>query len=138
MKKEYSAGGVVFNDQGQIIICRPTNHQIWVFPKGRIENDEDPKTTAIREVEEEAGVVAEIIDLAGEMNFIFKHPKRGELDKTITMYVMKLLSGDVNVHDWEMEEVIWLSPEEALQKLSFEKDKQILESAIKIYAKHSR
>ncbi len=91
-------------------------------------------TTAVREVEEEAGVLGEIIDLAGEMNFIFKHPKRGELDKTITMYVMKFLSGDVTVHDWEMEEVIWVSPEEALQKLTFEKDKQILESAIKIYA----
>ena len=51
---------VVFNDDGEILIGLATNPDRkgkWCFPGGRIEKGEDPVSAAIRECEEETGIV---------------------------------------------------------------------------------
>lgn len=134
MKKVHSAGGIIFNDQQQVIICRPTNHQFWLFPKGEVSSGEDLIQAALREVKEEAGVVAEIIDLANSFSFEWTHPRTGKPEfKTVTYFCMKYLSGDISVHDWEMEEVIWLDLDQAQQQLSFNKDKESLQIATSVF-----
>lgn len=41
----------------------------WVLPKGHMEEGETERVTALRELQEEAGVTGEIIGKAGEINF---------------------------------------------------------------------
>lgn len=138
MKRIFSAGGIVFNDQGEVLICKPTSHDYWIFPKGKVEEGETPQITAIREVEEEGGVKAEVIDKIGYSKYIYSDPKTKEkFFKIVTYFLMKYLSGDHKLHDWEMEEVIWLKPEEATQKLSFEKDRDLLKKALQKLKKHA-
>ena len=61
--KEKAYGGVVINDQGEILLREPRNHfdgYVWTFPKGRPEKEqrpgETPEETAFREVLEETGI----------------------------------------------------------------------------------
>ena len=49
-----AAGGVVYNDNNQVLMIFRNGK--WDLPKGKLQIDEDIKTCAIREVEEECGV----------------------------------------------------------------------------------
>lgn len=57
-KEEVSAGGVVFRregDQTYFLLIRDPYHN-WGFPKGHLEQGEDPAAAALREVAEETGL----------------------------------------------------------------------------------
>ncbi|HNW67487.1 MAG TPA: NUDIX domain-containing protein, partial [Bacteroidales bacterium] len=55
-----AAGGVVVNDNDEILMIFRKNR--WDFPKGKVENGEPISVAAQREVNEETGVNATIID----------------------------------------------------------------------------
>jgi len=62
MEKAY--GGVVIDEQGHVLLRKPTGHYdgyVWTFAKGRPNKGESPEQTALREVEEEIGIVARIV-----------------------------------------------------------------------------
>lgn len=50
-----AAGGVVFNEEGEILVI--FRRGMWDLPKGKIDKGEEIIDAAIREVEEETGVV---------------------------------------------------------------------------------
>jgi len=53
-KKIKSAGGVVSNEKGEILVMY--RRGTWDLPKGKIEKGETKKDAAVREVEEETGI----------------------------------------------------------------------------------
>ncbi len=53
-KKIEAAGGVVFNDKNEILMIYRLG--VWDLPKGKMEKDETPEESALREVEEECGI----------------------------------------------------------------------------------
>jgi ADP-ribose pyrophosphatase YjhB (NUDIX family) len=55
-----ASGGVVTNDRGELLMIRLRNR--WDLPKGHIEEGEDSRTAALREVEEETGIKTETLD----------------------------------------------------------------------------
>ena len=66
----HTAGGIVLDDQGRVLLVRHRNHGRWLQPGGSIEPGEDPAAAALREIREETGVEAEPI---GTVNFA--HPR---------------------------------------------------------------
>ena len=56
VKTVTSAGGVVLNHDGLVLVLRRKTEGTWVLPKGRVEPGESLKQTALREVEEETGL----------------------------------------------------------------------------------
>jgi len=108
-----SAGGVVFDsltDMTRVWLIKPShNFGPWSFPKGRIDDGETPKETAIREVREETGLNT-------------KHLPGGYLGKgrgsvTFTHYfAMVRTGGNPAKHDDEVEKVALLSFTEAYKK----------------------
>lgn len=66
--EELSAGGVVYRKaEGggwQYLVGKHSGYHKWVLPKGLVERGEGPIETAVREVEEEVGVRARVVDLA--------------------------------------------------------------------------
>ena len=162
MKQEYSAGGVVykkisnFNDQVSMmwLVGLHSGYHKWVLPKGLIETGETTEQAAVREVEEETGIKAEIIGDEAihienyEYQADFSEGKVGGggierrvetyqesggkqewVKKEVTFFLMEHESGDVSNHSFEMEEVTWLSYEETLERLEFEGEKQALKKA---------
>ena len=55
-----ASGGVVTNCRGELLMIRLRNR--WDLPKGHIEEGEDSRAAAIREVEEETKIKAESLD----------------------------------------------------------------------------
>src|SRR5687768_5093605 len=67
-KKELSAGGIVFKKEGSNavwLITQHSQHKGWGFPKGiigDIADNEKVEDAALREVREEGGIVAKIVN----------------------------------------------------------------------------
>jgi 8-oxo-dGTP diphosphatase len=131
MIREFSAGGVVFKKQDEKILWMVVQHSGylgWIFPKGHIEKGEKSEETAVREVKEETGIDAKIIEKAGEFSYFYT--KEGEkVFKNAKFFLMKYLGGNEKDHDSETSAIEWLSYEEALERLSFKDEKKILEKA---------
>lgn len=130
MKREFSAGGIVFNDQNQVLLVKSSGNHAWQFPKGKIEEGQTSKEAAIREVREEAGVNAEIIEKVGDSKYVYPDYKTKEkIFKNVTFYLMKYIDGDINDHDFETEETGWYPVDEALKLIKFSDQKKFLQKA---------
>jgi len=128
--REFSAGGVVFKD-GEWLIIRPAGTKRWQFPKGKIDENESSKEAALREVEEEGGVKVEIVEKIGNSHYFFVL-KGKKIFKTVAFYLMKYLGDTKKGHDWEVEKAVFVPYTEALEKLSFKDDREILKKAKKL------
>ena len=116
------AGGVVLLD-GQLVLRRTAKGE-YLFPKGHVDPGETLEQTAIREVAEETGVEAEIVDELGEIAFEF----RGE-DIRATFYLMR---GIRRLPEWDEHlrtDTIVVAPEEAERLLSFENYRELWNKA---------
>jgi len=100
----------------------------WGLAKGQIEEGEDPAQTAIREVEEETGLRAEIEEDLGEISYFYVW-EGVRVRKSVRFYLMRSTGGDVSRHDHEMEDVRWFPLEEALQKAAYTSEREVLEKA---------
>jgi len=140
MIREFSAGGIVFRkskDKIEWLVCQHSQHRGWVFPKGLIGDHvkgEKSEETAVREVQEETGVVGKIIvKLRTPATYWYVWEEKKRL-KTVYYFLMEYLSGDIKNHDHEMSAVLWLPTEEVEKKLTYESDKQAFKEALKLAA----
>lgn len=133
-KLEFSAGGVVYkkeNGQTLILVSQHSYHHGWVFPKGligdRVEG-EKKIDTAVREVKEETGIDAEIVQELASISYwyVYEGEKR---KKTVYYYIMKALGGDFSERDTEMEDVEWLLIDKVDERLSYKSDKKVFKQA---------
>ena len=133
MQREFSAGGIVLKN-GKVLLTKHSQNHHWSFPKGLIDPGQTPPEAAVREVREEGGVEAEILDKVGYNKYVYT--LNGEkIFKVVTYFLMKYVSGDPKDHDWEVEEAGWYTPEDALKQLTFSQDKALLKKALEIYGK---
>ena len=109
-------------DAHEYLLVRPSNgNDEWVLPKGHVEKGETTETTAVREVREEAGVVAAIEAPLGS----FEQPAKSGL-ALVAWYLMRFESA---VRSDEERAVGWFAFEEAVSKLSFETARDLLRAA---------
>ena len=76
MKEAVSCGGVVIY-RGKILLLFKNYHDRfvgWVLPKGSMEDGEDFKETALREVKEETGATGKIMSYIGTSEYEFQVP----------------------------------------------------------------
>lgn len=137
MRFEFSAGGVVFKKDKKkllILVAQHSYHHGWVFPKGLIGDKiegESKESTAVREVEEETGIKAQIIEAIEPVTYWFKFNEE-KIKKTVYYYVMEFVGGDTNEHDFEMEDVKWIEEGKVLDKLTYKSDKEVFKKALPI------
>jgi len=128
MKKESSAGAVVFYQKGKkreyLLLNYLGGH--WGFPKGHIELNEDPIKTAIREIKEETGLGVKIIP-GFERKITYSFQRKGEhVIKEVVFYLAKAKSQRVRLSK-EHKGYVWLPYRSAYNLITYEKG--ILKSA---------
>ncbi len=135
MKQDFSAGGIVFNNKGQVLLVgnyKPEKDvNYWGFPKGHPEGKESLKEAALREVEEETGVKAEITRKVDDLKYFF-YWEGEKTFKTVTFYLMKYLSGEVKYEESELSGAGWFSPDEVLEKITFKTEKELFNKAMEL------
>ena len=116
------AYGVVHGVDGRILLVQASSGRFYL-PGGRIEPFETPEEALVREIEEECGWSASVLEWIGEaVQPIFD----GRVSLLATYWAAELVS---SCHDRPEHRMLWASPEEALSLLHRESDCSILRSA---------
>lgn len=127
------AGGVVF--AGNDVFLLMSDRGDWVMPKGVIRNYNRSNEVALWRVEDEAGIHAEIIGIAGNTCYHFFSESRGkEVSNRIQWFAM--VANDHSYHVSYEQGFLnggYFPIEEALNMLTFEPDKEIVRAAYSIY-----
>jgi 8-oxo-dGTP diphosphatase len=124
-----AAGGVLIRrtDDGRpelAVIHRP-KYMDWSLPKGKLEPGEAWLEAALREVEEETGFRCR----AGEeLSPISYRDGKGRL-KLVRYWLMEPLEGGFRPHD-EVDELRWVSAEDAQQQLTYGHDRELVREAL--------
>ena len=123
------AGGIVFRrDPDRIrylLVTAKNQDDEWVLPKGHIEDGESPAETAVREVLEEAGVVAEVVQRVGRLEF---EGRRGWV--SADFFLMEFRSE--GRPSTEGRERVWLTQAEAERNLPYADTRRLLAKAQRI------
>lgn len=124
------AGGVVCkHENGEerylVITAKDAKANIWVFPKGHIEEGEDQSAAALREVAEETGVAAQVLFPLGEITFPAQDNGL-EIPQRAKFYLMRWLFDVPTAITREHRRIRWLPLDQALQQLTFAESKRLL------------
>ena len=127
MNHASQAGAVVFRTDGgsvRILLVRSRkNPGVWVFPKGHVETGESHADTALREAEEEAGISGTVVGPVGS-TLAFRS---GDESVAVKYYLVHLTADAASP---EGREKVWLSPDEAIERLGFQNARDLLRAAL--------
>jgi 8-oxo-dGTP pyrophosphatase MutT (NUDIX family) len=134
MASEFSAGGVVFNAVREVVVIVPTRRaadgsRVLALPKGHPDGAESPAEAALREVREEAGVEAELVESLGQVRYWYQRGGR-RIAKAVEFFLLRYLSGDLADHDHEVEDARWIPAEEAAETLTYDGEREMVRRAL--------
>ena len=126
-----AAGGIVWRREGegqllQVLVVHRPHYDDWSFPKGKHEVDETDLACALREVEEETGL---LVSAGAELPTVeyLDHKNR---EKTVAYWAMTVLStcdDEAFVINDEVDEMRWLTSGEARDLLTYPIDQILLD-----------
>jgi 8-oxo-dGTP pyrophosphatase MutT (NUDIX family) len=123
-----AAGGIVTQsadgEQRALLVHRP-RYGDWSFPKGKVDDGETEAEAALREVLEETGYRATLGRYVGAVEY----PDRNGRPKIVHYWAMTVEGGTFAPND-EVDEVTWVSLDEALELLTYERDRAVLRASM--------
>jgi 8-oxo-dGTP pyrophosphatase MutT (NUDIX family) len=152
MIREFSAGAVVLRymkDRWWVAVIEPGREgepadrkDVIALPKGNVDAGEKPQETAVREVREETGITAEPVAKLADIKYVYsrKWSDNAKIFKIVSFFLMKYRSGridDVKANmRHEVRRAYWLPLDEAISRLSYKGEKQVLEKALNYVQVH--
>ena len=132
MKTTESAGGVVLNIHGEVLVVNQTEGNSWSLPKGHIEEGEDTEEAARREIREESGVknLVLIESLGSYSRFKIAKDGIGEDKrerKTLHFFLFRTDEMELAPEDPHHPEARWLAFVDAIKILTHPADRKFLE-----------
>jgi 8-oxo-dGTP pyrophosphatase MutT (NUDIX family) len=130
---EFSAGGVVVRG-GECVVIVPTRpaangSKVLALPKGHPEEGESPSDAALREVREEAGVQTRLVEPLGDVRYWYTRDGR-RIAKVVSFFLLEYVGGEVEDHDFEVEQARWMPLEDAARDLTYAGEREMAARAL--------
>jgi 8-oxo-dGTP pyrophosphatase MutT (NUDIX family) len=129
-----AAGGLVWRDSPRgtelAVVHRP-QHGDWTLPKGKLDPGERWQDAALREVEEETGLHVELAGFAGSSSYMTNRAPK------VVLYWHMIVIGEADFDPDDPSEVDaldWLAVPEARKRLTYERDRKVLDEALAMSA----
>ena len=120
-----AAGGIIWKiegDEKKMAVVHRHKHNDWSLPKGKVDQGESWKKAALREVLEETGCVGIITDYAGSISYTLQG-----IPKVVMYWHMEIKSIKPEKMNGEVDEVRWLSIDEAIQVLDYDDEIDLIQ-----------
>ena len=156
MPREISAGGVVLREISEVwhvALIEPQKSEphtggsraakaprkrsraVLGLPKGLVDAGEKPQAAAIREVQEETGIVAEPVTKLADNKYVYVRSwgdgKR--VFKIVSFYLMRYVSGEIDdlTPDMriEVKRALWVPIADAARQLAYSNERKVLGQA---------
>jgi 8-oxo-dGTP pyrophosphatase MutT (NUDIX family) len=121
-----AGGAVPWRSRGgriELLLVHRPQYDDWSFPKGKCTDGEPDEACAVRELEEETSLR---LTLGPELASTTYESKRGP--KRVRYWLVEA-SGDAAAQN-EVDEIAWLTPENAASRLTYARDRDVLRSAL--------
>jgi 8-oxo-dGTP pyrophosphatase MutT (NUDIX family) len=132
VRREFSAGGVVVRRfRGRPFLCavRLKDGEVLALPKGHPDGGESMAQAALREVREEAGIEAELVEKLGDVRYWYR--REGErVFKVVSFFLCRYRSGSVRDHDEEVDSAEWVPLDEASRTLAYQGEREVAKLAM--------
>ncbi|MDR1799484.1 MAG: NUDIX hydrolase [Bifidobacteriaceae bacterium] len=138
--EEVSAGGLVVDAidgiaQAAIIARRNRGGKLeWCLPKGHVEVGETPVEAAVREVQEETGIVGSVVKHLGTIDYWFLGDDR-RVHKVVHHYLLSAQGGELtsaNDPDEEAEAAAWVPLADLRDRLAYPNERRLVQVARKL------
>jgi 8-oxo-dGTP pyrophosphatase MutT (NUDIX family) len=132
VEREFSAGGVVVRG-GDCIVIVPTrrargNTRVLALPKGHPEGDESGADAALREIREETGVEARLVEKLGDVRYWYQRDGR-RIAKVVSFFLFEHVSGEPGGDPVEVEQARWMPLQEAAEALTYRGEREMVARA---------
>jgi 8-oxo-dGTP pyrophosphatase MutT (NUDIX family) len=138
MEREFSAGGVLvkmIRGRRMVAAIRPRGRPagVWALPKGNIDPGERPDETAIREVFEETGVRAHLVEKLGDVKYTYTRRGGVRVFKIVSFYLLRAGLGRIGDIEErmriEVDEARWLPLDDAPRLLAYGGEREMAQKA---------
>lgn len=121
-----AAGGVVVRQREhgpELCLVHRPRYGDWTLPKGKLDPGESFEDAALREVLEETGLRCSLVR---ELESTHYTDSNGS-PKIVRYWLMEVAAGRFEPND-EVDELRWMSPEEAAAALTYDRDRELIAS----------
>jgi len=134
-ERQLSSGGVIYRmgeKEIEVALISVKGGKVWCLPKGLVEEGENIARTAHREVKEETGLEGKIIEKIDHIEYFYSHNETDlihRIFKIVYFFLMEYTGGDVSEHDKEVDDCRWFPIDEAIGKVEYKDEREILKKA---------
>jgi 8-oxo-dGTP pyrophosphatase MutT (NUDIX family) len=125
-----AAGGVIWrkpssDSEVEVVLVHRPRYDDWSLPKGKLDEGETDEQAALREVEEEAGVIATLGPELPPTTYLDRSGKH----KRVRYWAMTVVSGQPTGAN-EVDHAAWVPISEATGRLSYSHDVEVVNALL--------